>query len=304
MNLPQMQLLDFYPVEARHIRQLEKGSKAYKQAVGALKTKLTPTLMNMLRHGKDEAAKPFRRKWKSGYLLAILLLAALMLLCVWVSRRQDRPDLAFWLFALVFVLGVCLLYYLLTMRTVTAYLCFLLDHYQPRQPDWPEETLSAVTAIALYHCRNPQPFAPGDLCGCIRCRAVFPAEKAVKTPEGDTECPGCGGCTVIGGEAGNPGLNRSAPLVYVTERGNRTLVWENPFSSLVHDRSVAIRMQMHLPLLSRMRRKRYSPSIDSVSSKNADSIFRLVPGQKRFCLLLALRPKVGGRGHPREWVLF
>ncbi len=204
MNLPQMQLLDFYPVEARHIRQLEKGSKAYKQAVGALKTKLTPALMNMLRHGKDEAAKPFRRKWKSGYLLAILLLAALMLLCVWVSRRQDRPDLAFWLFALVFVLGVCLLYYLLTMRTVTAYLCFLLDHYQPRQPDWPEETLSAVTAIALYHCRNPQPFAPGDLCGCIRCRAVFPAEKAVKTPEGDTECPGCGGCTVIGGEAGNP----------------------------------------------------------------------------------------------------
>lgn len=91
MNLPQMQLLDFYPVEARHIRQLEKGSKAYKQAVGALKTKLTPTLMNILRHGKDEAAKPFRRKWKSGYLLAILLLAALMLLCVWVSRRQDRP---------------------------------------------------------------------------------------------------------------------------------------------------------------------------------------------------------------------
>ena len=61
-----------------------------------------------------------------------------------------------------------------------------------------------MTAIALYHCRNPQPFAPGDLCGCIRCRAVFPAEKAVKTPEGDTECPGCGGCTVIGGEAGNP----------------------------------------------------------------------------------------------------
>lgn len=132
MNLPQMQLLDFYPVEARHIRQLEKGSKAYKQAVGVLKTKLTPTLMNILRHGKDEAAKPFRRKWKSGYLLAILLLAALMLLCVWVSRRQDRPDLAFWLFALVFALGVCLLYYLLTMRTVTAYLCFLLDHYQPR----------------------------------------------------------------------------------------------------------------------------------------------------------------------------
>lgn len=166
MNLPQMQLLDFLSRGGQAYPSAGKGSKAYKQTVGVLKTKLTPTLMNILRHGKDEAAKPFRRKWKSGYLLAILLLAALMLLCVWVSRRQDRPDLAFWLFALVFVLGVCLLYYLLTMRTVTAYLCFLLDHYQPRQPDWPEETLSAVTAIALYHCRNPQPFAPA-ICAAV-----------------------------------------------------------------------------------------------------------------------------------------
>ena len=204
MDLPEMQLLDYCPVEARHILELKKGSKAYKQAVGALKKKLGPVLVNMLRHGRDEAAEPFRRKWRSGYFLVLFLLAVFMVLCFWVSRRQERPDLGFWLFALVFVLGVCLLYYVLTTRTVTAYLCFLLDHYQPRQPDLPEETLSAVIAIALYYCRNPRPFAPGDLCGCIRCGAVFRADEAVETPEGDVKCPSCGECTVIGGENGNP----------------------------------------------------------------------------------------------------
>lgn len=213
MNLPNLELLDLVPVEVRRIKALEKGSKAYKKAVGALKAKLGPLLVDNLQRGTDEPAEPFRRKWKSCYRMTILyaavMLATAILMCVWMESTEGETPvewvaLGLWIFVVLFSFGMCMLYCVMSTRQVTAYLVFLIEDYHHQPPDCPDELLAAAVETARYYHLNPQPFEPGDVCGCIHCLAVFPAEEAVFTPDDDTVCPHCGQRTVIGGEDGQP----------------------------------------------------------------------------------------------------
>lgn len=213
MNLPNLELLDLVPVEVRRIKALEKGSKAYKKAVGALKAKLAPLLVDNLQRGTDELSQKFRREWKSCHRKAIfygiLALVIFVLMCVWIGSTEGETPvewviLVLWLSVALLAYVVCLRFGVLSRREVTAYLVFLIEDYHHQPPDCPDELLAAAVETARYYHLNPQPFEPGDVCGCIHCLAVFPAEEAVFTPDDDTACPHCGQRTVIGGEDGQP----------------------------------------------------------------------------------------------------